>query len=71
MNAKQATDIIHGLTPEKRQEALDLFNYLGGNMKGGQWDTLNPQQKLLIKFAFAIEYGRMTPGKWGGKSTEE
>ncbi len=60
MNAQEATDIIHSLTPEKRKEAFTLYNFLGENMKGGNWDELSPQQKMLIKFSFAIEYGRRT-----------
>ncbi len=63
MNPQDATDIIHSLTPEKRKEAFSLYNFLGENMKGGNWDELNPQQKMLLKFAFAIEYGRRTGNK--------
>ena len=68
MNAEQATDILRSLSVEKRQEALKLYNFLGERMKGktpqgGDWDELSPQMKMLLKFAFAIEYGRRTPGK--------
>lgn len=63
MNKKEATEILHSLTTEKRQEALNLYNFLAGNMRGGNWDTLKPQQKILIMYAFAIEYGRRTAGK--------
>ena len=63
MNKQEAENILHSLTTKKRQEAFNLFNFLGKAMQGGKWDELNPQQKMLIKFAFAIEYGRRTPGK--------
>ena len=68
MNTEQATDILRSLSVEKRQEALKLYNFLGERMKGktpqgGDWDKLSPQMKMLLKFAFAIEYGRRTPGK--------
>ena len=67
MNAEQATDILRSLSVEKRQEALKLYNFLGERMKGktpqgGNWDELSPQIKLVLKFAFAIEYGRRTAG---------
>ena len=67
MNAEQATDILRSLSVEKRQEALKLYNYLSERMKGttpqgGNWDELSPQIKLILKFAFAIEYGRRTAG---------
>lgn len=63
MNAKEANDILHSLTPEKRQEAFTLYNVLGKAMQGEKWEKLNQQQKLLIKFSFAIEYGRRTANK--------
>ena len=68
MTGKEATDILQSLTKEKQREAGALYDALTKTMKGkapqgGDWDTLTPPQKLLIKFAFAIEYGRRTPGK--------
>ena len=62
MNKQEAESILHSLTPEKRREAFNLYNTLAGNMRGGKWDELNPQQKIVIMYAFAIEYGRRKPG---------
>ena len=63
MNAKEATDILHSLTQEKRVEAVELHNYFVQNTQGGNWQGLSKQQKQMIEIAFLIEYGRRTPGK--------
>ena len=62
MNKQEAESILHSLTAEKRREAFNLYNTLAGNMRGGNWDKLNQQQKTVIMFSFAIEYGRRTAG---------
>ena len=63
MNKQEATEILHSITPDKNREAFNLYNFLAENMKGGNWDDLHPQQKIVIMYAFAIEYGRRTAGK--------
>ena len=63
MNAKEATDIIHSLSPEKRREAITIHNYFIQNTQGGNWQGLTSQQKQMIEIAFLIEYGRRTPEK--------
>lgn len=63
MNGKEATDIIHSLTQDKRREAIEIHNYFVQNAQGGNWQGLNKQQKQMIEIAFLIEYGRRTPEK--------
>ena len=68
MGNLNSNDILHSITKEKQQEALKLGKALtkgmtGPTPQGGNWDELSQAQKLVIMLAFAIEYGRRTPGK--------
>ena len=58
MNIQEANSILHSLTAEKRKEAAMLYNFLAQQMKEGNFKPLTSQQKLMIMFAFAVEYGR-------------
>ena len=58
MNIQEANSILHSLTAEKRKEAVMLYNYLAQQMKDGNFKTLTSQQKIMLMFAFAVEYGR-------------
>lgn len=65
MTPKEATEILHSLTPGKQQEAAKILQFLVKNMKGktpqgGNWNDLNQTQKMVIITAFCIEYGRRT-----------